>query len=113
MIEVTTESLIPLHDVPRLLPSRGNGKRIHISAVYRWIQRGVRGVRLESVKIGGTSYTTAEALQRFADQLTQRHPVCVVPSPAGPAYRSRQVKRATQNAIAILGSAPANPANKE
>jgi hypothetical protein len=109
MIEVTTESLIPLHDVPRRLPPRCNGKRIHISAVYRWIQRGVRGVRLESVKIGGTGYTTAEALQRFADQLTQHLPLCVVPAPAGPAYRSRQVKRATLNAIAILGSARKSP----
>lgn len=66
MIDIGTEQLVPLHDVPKILPLRGNGKRIHISAVYRWAQRGVRGTRLEVVRVGGTTYTSREALQRFA-----------------------------------------------
>ncbi|HSS63746.1 MAG TPA: DUF1580 domain-containing protein, partial [Gammaproteobacteria bacterium] len=54
-------------DVPRHLPARRNGRRLHISAVYRWMSRGVRGIILESVRLGGTAYTSCEALQRFAD----------------------------------------------
>jgi len=72
MISVSHEDLIPLRDAPRHLPSRANGKRLHVSAVYRWAKHGVKGIRLETVSIGGTTYTSAEALQRFADQLTAR-----------------------------------------
>ena len=66
MIDIEHEHLVALHDVPKLLPARSNGKFIHISAVYRWVQRGVRGIHLEIVRVGGTSYTSREALQRFA-----------------------------------------------
>lgn len=69
MIDISTEHLIPIRDVPRHLPSRPTGRRVHVSAVYRWIQRGVRGVRLEAIRIGGSTYTSTEALQRFADSL--------------------------------------------
>jgi hypothetical protein len=43
MIDITNKQLIPLHDEPRLLSPRSNERRIHISAVYRWIQRGAGG----------------------------------------------------------------------
>jgi hypothetical protein len=66
LIDIGTEQLVSLHEVPRLLPARGSGKRIHISAVYRWVQRGIRGTRLEVIRVGGTTYTSREALQRFA-----------------------------------------------
>jgi hypothetical protein len=66
VIDIRNEQLVPLPDVPKILPMRGNGKRIHISAVYRWAQRGIRGTRLEVVRVGGTTYTSREALQRFA-----------------------------------------------
>lgn len=65
MINISTEHLIPIRDVPRHLPPRPTGRRVHISAVYRWIQRGVHGNRLESIKIGGMVYTSFEALMRF------------------------------------------------
>ena len=68
MIDVNQEQLVPIRNVPGLLPRRPTGKRVHISAVYRWVQRGVRGVRLESIRIGGTTYTSREALQRFAER---------------------------------------------
>jgi hypothetical protein len=65
MIDIETEQLLPLHDVPKLLPARPSGKKLHISAVYRWAQRGIQGIRLEVVRVGGTTYTSREALQRF------------------------------------------------
>jgi len=52
---------------------RPNGKRVHISAVYRWVQRGIKGVRLEAIRIGGTTYTSREALQRFALPANEVH----------------------------------------
>lgn len=72
MLRLDDANLVPLRDVPRLLPARPSGKRVHISAVYRWVQRGVRGVRLETIRVGGTTYTSREALQSFAEELTAR-----------------------------------------
>lgn len=66
MIDLRSEELVPLNQVPRFLPARSSGKRIHISAVYRWVKRGRQGCRLETIKIGGTTYTSLEALQRFS-----------------------------------------------
>jgi hypothetical protein len=69
MILLTAEKLIPLREAPSHLPRRSNGKTLHISAIYRWMRSGVRGVRLETLKLGGTTYTSLEALQRFAIRL--------------------------------------------
>lgn len=71
MIDIGNEQLVSLRDVPKLLPTRSSGKRVHISAVYRWVQRGVRGNRLEVIRVGGTTYTSREALQRFASSPAQ------------------------------------------
>ena len=71
MIEIAKENLIPLSQAPRHLPPRPSGKRLHISAIYRWIGKGVGGVRLESIRLGGTTYTSLEAIQRFAERLSR------------------------------------------
>jgi len=70
MIEISREHLIALREVPRRIPPRCSGRRVHISAVYRWVSRGVQGVVLDAVKIGGSTFTSEEALQRFAQALT-------------------------------------------
>src|SRR5512140_3760075 len=108
MIELATESLIPLRQVPELLPRRPNGKKVHISAVYRWTTHGIRGGVLESIPIGGTTYTSTEALQRFAellaanrsDQATPASRMTVSPSTSSspihrmPKQRQAQARRA-------------------
>jgi hypothetical protein len=98
VIDIGNEQLVPLHEVPRLLPTRGNGKRIHISAVYRWAQRGVRGTRLEVIRVGGTTYTSREALQRFAAQPTEPFQAAK-PKTAG---RERQIDSALQRLDGFL-----------
>lgn len=60
MIDVHIESLIAIGDVPKRLPNRP-----HKSTIHRWVQRGSRGIRLETVLIGGRRYTSEEALNRF------------------------------------------------
>jgi hypothetical protein len=61
------EGLIPLADVPDLafMPRRRRGRKLHASCVYRWAQRGVRGIKLEVVRVGGTLCTTTQALEQF------------------------------------------------
>jgi hypothetical protein len=70
VIEIQDEHLMTLAQAAKLRPSGRNGRPTHVSTVYRWIATGVRGVRLESIRIGGTLYTSREAIQRFADRLT-------------------------------------------
>ena len=103
-IEISNERLIAVRDVPRQLPPRPSGRRVHVSAVYRWLTQGVRGIVLESIKIGGTTYTSAEALQRFADQLSQpeRPPMATTTPP--PASRQKQIEAATREVESILGT---------
>ena len=103
MIDIGEETLIPLREAPKHLPPRPNGKRIHISACYRWIGRGVRGVRLESIKIGGTTYTSKEALQRFGDRLTAEPSVRPETEAATPRTRQREIERAAKAVQQQLG----------
>ena len=103
MIDLSAEKLIPVCDVPKLLPPRQTGKPVHISAVYRWIQRGLGGVHLETIKIGGTLYTSKEAFQRFAERRTgNRDPSQATELPTT-ATRRKQIERAEREVRAILG----------
>ena len=62
MIDMSEETLIPVGQVPLKLPPRPSGKSVHVTSVYRWINHGIHGVKLESLKVGGTTYTSIEAL---------------------------------------------------
>jgi uncharacterized protein DUF1580 len=64
MIDVDKELLVPLAEVPKLLPTR-RGKRVHISTVFRWIRSGARGRVLDSILVGGIRYTSREEISRF------------------------------------------------
>lgn len=102
MIDITTESLIAVGEVPRHLPVRSTGRRVHIATVYRWIQRGVRGVRLASIRIGGTTYTSLEAVQRFSQQLSTPKHDRSCPQVPIPAARQRQIDQATRELRSLL-----------
>lgn len=106
MIDLATENLIPLNEVPKLLPRRRTGRPIHLSAIYRWRQKGIRGIRLETTTLGGTTYTSKEALARFAEALTGRPCNHLTPtSPISRMTRTRQAqaRRAEQQVREQLG----------
>jgi hypothetical protein len=65
MIDTTAEELISLSDAIELIPGKP-----HLSQVYRWARRGLRGVKLEWVRCGGRRYTSREAITRFITALT-------------------------------------------
>ena len=64
-----------VRDVPRELPlsmaeaadrfGELSGRRPHLATVHKWAMHGVRGVKLESLVIGGRRVTTAAAVERF------------------------------------------------
>ena len=74
MIDLDQESLLSYRDAAAFLPKR-NGRRIHVSSLYRWATRGIRGVILETLQVGGCRYTSKQALQRFSDRLTEARAV--------------------------------------
>ena len=74
MIDPTTETVFSLTEATEAkhgLPRRRQGKRPHVSCLYRWTTTGCRGIVLESIQIGGTRCTSREALARFFARLTQ------------------------------------------
>jgi Protein of unknown function (DUF1580) len=66
MIDITTEKLLSMSQAARLIPPSRSGRATHTSTLVRWIHRGVRGRRLDAVRIGGSWVTSVEALARFA-----------------------------------------------
>ena len=76
MIDVQSETLIPLNRARDLAWFRGrSGGRISADAVRRWALRGLRGIQLESLRIGNTRYTTKEATLRFLARLNNNEHV--------------------------------------
>lgn len=92
MIDVANEVVEPLARAAkwRRLPRRRRGKRPHVSTLYRWATGGVSGVKLETIRVGGTLCTSLEALQRFFERLSGNEPVQVRTSPG----RKREIEKA-------------------
>lgn len=65
MIDIHTEHMLTFAQASHETPGRPA-----ISTVWRWNTHGVRGVKLETVLIGGLRYTSREALQRFVEATT-------------------------------------------
>ena len=70
IIDVNSEQIVTLSQLAKRLPRRRSGRPVHPATIHRWRNPGVRGVRLECVRIGGIWHTSLEAYQRWVDQLT-------------------------------------------
>src|SRR4051812_36946115 len=62
-IDISTETL-------QTPAEAAKATRRHVASVYRSFFKGTDGVLCEHVKIGGKTFTSREALQRFADRVT-------------------------------------------
>jgi len=102
MIDTIAEKPIPLDQIPpEAIPGRG-GNPVHQVTLSLWYRRGVRGVRLETIMIGGRRCTSIEALNRFYQAVSQArspHPSHQPPTDAAPSARtgrdrSKAVRRA-------------------
>lgn len=71
-IDLQSEDVLSLTQAAKTLPRRRRGKKPHVATLYRWAANGLRGVRLETLQVGGTMCTSMEALQRFFDRLGDR-----------------------------------------
>jgi hypothetical protein len=95
MIDIKREQIFSLCDAPKRaeLPRRRFNKRPHVSTFYRWAKRGVRGVRLETIRIGGTLCTSVDAMQRFFAALSRTDSLPSAPTQADTCRLTEQVDR--------------------
>src|SRR5688572_8748737 len=90
MVDTQCEQVVTFNEATRLIPGRP-----HLCQLYRWSMRGLGGVKLEWIQIGGKRCTSREALQRFFTALTAARSGQSLPSPT-PASRARSVDAATR-----------------
>lgn len=64
------EELLSLKDAAGTLPRGRGGRPVHVATLHRWSKVGLHGHQLETLKIGGSTVTSRQALQRFFDRLT-------------------------------------------
>lgn len=86
--------MFSLAEAARRLPNRP-----HVSTLWRWYLRGVRGVRLKTVVVGGRRYTTAAYLEDFVAHLSAPRSSA---SPPESRLRADQKARAAERAAAAF-----------
>ena len=64
-------------------------RQLNVCTIWRWANRGVRGVRLETFAEGGRRYTTVESFKRFVSATTEK----VVGIPPTPRRRLSAIKQ--------------------
>lgn len=95
MIDPEKEELLTLTQAASLIPSSHNGKKTSPSTVFRWATRGLKGIRLETLPIGGKR-TSRSALSRFFQALSvQAGLVDSTPASEQPSDRQAEIDRAT------------------
>jgi hypothetical protein len=62
---------LTLAEAAALLPGRKPGKRLYVNTVWRWCVKGLRGVRLRSVLVGGQRLTTRRWLREFLQAMNE------------------------------------------
>lgn len=102
MIDIENESILSLTEATKVLPSI-DGRRPHVSTLWRWAMKGIRGgVRLETARLGRRVITSKEALQRFIVALSEApepqpappQPCSSLPKPRSEAQRHHDVEQA-------------------
>ncbi len=103
MIDISTEELIPLSQVPDLpnLPKRRGKAKLAVNTVYTWSKTGLRGQVLETTSFGGTRCTTLAALMRFFEALSLRP---ATRTPSAPSQKHQALAHdAAKKALARFG----------
>ena len=64
------ESIIAFGALTRRITPCRNNRPVAVSTIHRWRSPGLRGIRLEAIRIGGVWCTSIEAFDRFILQTT-------------------------------------------
>lgn len=66
------EEILTFGQAARRLPKLRNECPVSPVTLWRWATCGIRGVRLETIKVGSRNCTTFEALERFLMAINSR-----------------------------------------
>lgn len=84
-IDIDREELLSLAQATHRIPGRPT-----IRSLWRWVNHGVGGQRLETIKCGSRRFTSMEAIRRFIDRQTNPHDH----RPTDSARRAREIREA-------------------
>ena len=101
MLNLSTETPLSLKAACRLKILSRDGRPPHVSAIYRWTTRGVRGIVLETAFNGRCRVTTAEAVTRWVEALSR----AADPAPPAASSASAARRRALREAERELDAA--------
>lgn len=90
---ILTESRLTLSQLAR---SQG----VNTATVWRWATKGVRGVKLESLTVGGRRVTSAEAFERF---IAETNPEATATPPAPTPHQRRKAIEAAERELQEAG----------
>lgn len=95
------EDLVPLRRLAPDVPSGRTNGHVHEKTLSRWGRVGLRGVRLELTKVGGTVCSSRSALRRFFARLTALDGL--VEEPPGATRLTSRQEQAEREADELLG----------
>ena len=98
-IDSRVETLIPFAQAGEAFPGKD---RVSPATLHRWRLHGVRGVKLETLLVGGLRYTSTEAIYRFI-QAQNDEPSQVTMTPVQ-RRRQSEAARAELTKMGIFGS---------
>ena len=83
-IDPLTEEIITPNEATNLYPRGSNGKKVHVSKIYRDMKNGSHGVVLESIRTPRLA-TSRQAVARFFHRLSEPSSTSSPASPGRPA----------------------------
>jgi hypothetical protein len=97
-IDLATQTVFPLAELPKHTPKRRGGKALNVATAFRWAKDGARAkdgtlVRLPIIQVAGTKCTSIEAFQWFCERLTAGGDSTFA-SPRSTATRRREIEKA-------------------
>jgi hypothetical protein len=87
------ENLLTFGEAAKALPRRRGGAVASTSTLWRWSRHGSRGVKLETVHVGGQCYIHRDALVAFIEE---RSRVGSAPQAPSPTVASERAVRALE-----------------
>lgn len=69
MVRILTEDVLTLQDARKEL-AQVTGRRPDKTTLYRWCLKGVRGTKLEHIRLGDRILTSRQAITRFIEART-------------------------------------------